>query len=73
MSLAADVTEAHASRTGEGKLACSLCRHQTRDRYNMRRHLEGVHGLTSGYRCPKCGQTLRNQLALSRHKLAGCS
>ena len=40
MSLAADVTEAHASRTGEGKLACSLCHHQTRDRYNMRRHLE---------------------------------
>ena len=72
LSSAADVVDSHAARISEGKLQCRLCRHETRDKYNMRRHLEGVHHLTNGYPCPRCGETLRNQLALSRHKLGGC-
>ncbi len=60
----------YASRTEEGRLACSLCpTFVTHKRYNMRTHLEGVHGLTAGYRCNLCYVVKKTQQTLDKHKL----
>ena len=65
-----DLVWSYASRTEDGKLACSLCTtFVTHKKYNMRTHLEGVHDLTAGYQCDSCYVVKKTQQTLDKHKL----
>ena len=65
-----DLVWSYATRTEDGKLACSLCTtFVTHKKYNMRTHLEGVHDLTSGYQCDLCFVVKKTQQTLDKHKL----
>ena len=61
----------YASRTEEGKFACSLCpTFVTHKKYNMRTHLEGIHDLSAGYQCDICYAVVKKtQQTLDKHKL----
>ena len=59
----------YSVKTGDGKFSCTLCDYITRDKYNIRRHLDGKHDLTGGYRCEKCFKQLNTKQSLSQHRL----
>lgn len=48
-----------------------MCEYVSRDRYNMRHHLEGKHSLTSGYPCPVCGLSFKTKQIFTNHR-ASC-
>jgi len=64
-----DLVSHYAAKTDDGKFSCTLCSYITRDKYNIRRHLDGKHDLTGGYQCDKCYKQLKTKQSLSQHKL----
>jgi len=64
-----DVVGAYAEKLETGKYACKLCGFITRDKYNIRLHLEGKHQLGSGYQCNKCKKYVKTRKDLSEHKM----
>jgi hypothetical protein len=46
----------------------SMCAYVSRDKYNMRHHLEGKHSLTSGYPCLGCGFTFKTKQIFTNHR-----
>jgi predicted SprT family Zn-dependent metalloprotease len=60
-----------AGRRRASHYTCNLCQYTARDRYNVKIHLEGKHGLGS-YNCPHCAKHLKTKQDLSRHILTGC-
>ena len=63
-----DVVYSYAAKMGNGKYSCNLCGFITRDKYNIRLHLEGKHELGSGYQCDKCKKYVKTRKDLSEHK-----
>jgi len=65
-----DVVEAFAEKIERsGKYSCKLCGFVTRDKYNIRWHLEGKHELGSGYECDICKKGLKTKKQLTQHRL----
>jgi len=64
-----DVVEAFAEKLDSGKYSCKLCGFVTRDKYNIRWHLEGKHELGPGYECDICKQGLKTKKQLTQHRL----
>ena len=64
-----DVVEAYAEKIESGKYSCKLCGFVTRDKYNIRWHLEGKHELGAGYQCDICKQIVKTKKHLTQHKL----
>jgi len=64
-----DVVSLYAVKTDNGKVSCTLCGYVTRDKYNIRMHLEGRHGMSNGYQCDKCSKQLRTKQSLTQHRL----
>ena len=65
-----DLVGTYATRTEEGRLACTLCTtFITHKKYNMRTHLEGVHSLSNGYQCDSCFIVKKTQQTLDKHRL----
>jgi len=64
-----DLVSLYAVKTDSGKVSCTLCDYITRDKYNIRLHLEGKHGLSGGYQCDKCYKQLRTKQSLTQHRL----
>ena len=64
-----DLVSLYAVKTDSGKVSCTLCEYITRDKYNIRLHLEGKHGLSGGYQCDKCYKQLRTKQSLTQHRL----
>ena len=59
----------HAVKLPTG-FSFSLCDYTSERKYNMRLHLDGVHGLGWGrYRCNLCNLPLKTQAKLTQHKL----
>jgi len=63
-----DVVYSYAVKMGNGKYSCNVCGFITRDKYNIRLHLEGKHELGSGYQCEKCKKYVKTRKDLSEHK-----
>jgi len=63
-----DVVYSYAAKMGNGKYSCNVCGFITRDKYNIRLHLEGKHELGSGYQCEKCKKYVKTRKDLSEHK-----
>jgi hypothetical protein len=64
-----DLVRTYATRTEEGRFACSIClTFITHKKYNMRTHLEGVHDLSAGYQCDVCFVIKKTQQTLDKHK-----
>jgi len=64
-----DVVESFAEKMEGGKYSCKLCGFVTRDKYNIRWHLEGKHELGPGYQCDICKQELKTKKHLTQHRL----
>ena len=64
-----DVVSVYAVKTDNGKVSCTLCGYVTRDKYNIRMHLEGRHGMSNGYQCDKCSKQLRTKQSITQHRL----
>jgi len=64
-----DLVSLYALKTENGKYSCTLCGWITRDKYNLRVHLEGKHDLSGGYNCDKCYRQLRTKQSLAQHRL----
>merc|ERR1711915_118014 len=69
IELSKDVAEDYAVREEAGKYSCKLCSYIARDKYNVRKHLEGKHGLSAGYQCDVCKIWVQSKQKLSQHKL----
>ena len=54
---------------GNGKYSCNVCGFITRDKYNMRLHLERRHQLGQGYWCFQCGEHCKTKADLSTHNI----
>ena len=67
-----DVVSKHALAIGGGKYSCNLCHINARDKYNMRRHLETTHDLSTGYQCELCRKQFKAKHQLTVHKARGC-
>ena len=63
------MVEAYAEKIESGKYSCKLCGFVTRDKYNIRWHLEGKHELGAGYQCDICKQIVKTKKHLTQHKL----
>jgi len=64
-----DCVTAYADKIDGGKYSCKVCGFITRDKYNIRLHLEGKHELGSGYKCNKCNKCVKTRKDLSEHQL----
>ena len=63
----------YSERTVHGKFACKLCEHVTHKKYNMKTHLDGKHGMSTGYTCDLCGVAVyKTKQEVNQHK-RGCS
>jgi len=67
-----DVVRSHSTALGGGKYSCNLCQITARDKYNMRRHLETTHDLSTGYQCELCRKQFKAKHQLTVHKARGC-
>ena len=61
-----DLVDKHASCKGS-KYQCLLCVYSSLLRGNMKKHLEGTHGLGMGHDCEKCGKNFKHRGSLVRH------
>jgi len=68
MDQSKDLVTEYAEKTFNGKYSCNLCGFVSRDKYNIRIHIEGKHQLSSGYQCDQCYKYLRTKQSLSQHK-----
>ena len=64
-----DVVDVYAVKIESGKYSCKLCGFVTRDKYNIRWHLEGKHELGAGYQCDKCKVVVKTKKHLTQHRL----
>ena len=64
-----DVVDAYAVKIASGKYSCKVCGFVTRDKYNIRWHLEGKHELGAGYQCEKCKEVVKTKKHLTQHRL----
>ena len=63
-----DVVNSFAQIFEGNKCSCNLCSYTSRDKYNMRLHQEGKHGLGPGYNCKFCDKSFKTNQDLSKHK-----
>jgi len=63
-----DVVAIYAEKVPGGKYACKICGFVTRDKYNIRWHLEGKHELSTGYQCEKCKEHVKTKKHLTQHR-----
>ena len=68
-SLEQQDVDAFAKRVEGRRYECNLCTFMSRDKYNMRLHLERKHGLSPGYKCSVCNKNLKTKQDLSQHQL----
>ena len=68
LAITQDVVNSFAQNIEDKKCFCNLCSYTSRDKYNMRLHLERKHGLSSGYKCKFCDKSFKTNQDLSKHK-----
>merc|ERR1712183_1153663 len=64
-----DLVSRYAVKTLTGKYSCNLCGYVTRDKYNIRLHLEGKHQMSGGYQCDLCNKHIKTKQSLTQHRL----
>ena len=68
LAITQDVVNSFAQNIEDKKCFCNLCSYTSRDKNNMRLHLERKHGLSSGYKCKFCDKSFKTNQDLSKQK-----
>ena len=66
--LFSDLYSQHICKASDGGYLCNLCDKHARDFYAMKRHLEGKHDITPGYKCPVCKMFCKTNTILMLHR-----